>query len=187
MVLCKVFSVLILNLKIRLQKSINPSLKLLTSFWLHSQLGVYNKGYRPNLFGSYWFKFVWCNIKFSILLSCKLILSQKGTQRKTHKSSRYITFIYDVVLRVFASCRIADRCQRFGKTYCLHLQGWSGDSMFFRNVGFCLRVYTAPKRRTPLRPPRKPRISQLSFEPASATRKAVTFLPTINKAVQNKK
>jgi hypothetical protein len=25
--------------------------------------------------------------------------------------------------------------QRFGRTYCLHIQGWKGDSMFLRHVG----------------------------------------------------
>jgi hypothetical protein len=29
---------------------------------------------------------------------------------------------------VLASCRLVGRCQRFGDTYCLHIQGWSGDA-----------------------------------------------------------
>jgi hypothetical protein len=29
---------------------------------------------------------------------------------------------------VSALCKLAGRCGRFGETYCLHLQGWSGDA-----------------------------------------------------------
>jgi hypothetical protein len=31
-------------------------------------------------------------------------------------------------LRVLAPCRLVGRWQHFGETYCLHLQGWSGES-----------------------------------------------------------
>jgi hypothetical protein len=74
---------------------------------------------------------------------------------------------------VLASCRLVSRWQRFGETYCPHFQDWNGDAgkwrdlqmlrewaqsvlpfcnpededSYFRNVGVCRRVYTAPEPR----------------------------------------
>jgi hypothetical protein len=46
-------------------------------------------------------------------------------------------------------CRLVGRHQRFGETYYLHLQDFSspegGYSMFLRNVGVYLRVYSRRK------------------------------------------
>jgi hypothetical protein len=63
---------------------------------------------------------------------------------------------------VVTPCGLVCRYQRFGATYCLHLQGWShfsvfspedGDSMLLRNVGIYIRVRTAsqPRRTTSTR------------------------------------
>jgi hypothetical protein len=35
---------------------------------------------------------------------------------------------------VLAPCRHVGRRQRFGKTYCIHLQGWSGDARKWRDL-----------------------------------------------------
>jgi hypothetical protein len=47
------------------------------------------------------------------------------------------------VLWVVTTCGLVGRCQRFGETYFLHLQG-----MFFRNSGIYTQVHTAllPRR-----------------------------------------
>jgi hypothetical protein len=60
------------------------------------------------------------------------------------------------LLWILAACRPVGKCERFRWTYCLCLQGWTGDagkwrgiynagfdSMFLRNVGNYRRVYTA--------------------------------------------
>jgi hypothetical protein len=65
---------------------------------------------------------------------------------------------------VLAPCKLVSRCQRFGETYCLHLQDGSleygdclksedfspedGDSIFLRNFGIYLQIYTLQKLRT---------------------------------------
>jgi hypothetical protein len=36
------------------------------------------------------------------------------------------TAVRMIVFWVWEPCRLVGRCQRFGETYCLHLQGWSG-------------------------------------------------------------
>jgi hypothetical protein len=35
---------------------------------------------------------------------------------------------------VLVPCRLVGTCQRFGETYCLHLQGWSGDGGNWRDL-----------------------------------------------------
>jgi hypothetical protein len=55
-----------------------------------------------------------------------------------------LTANVDVGLNVVSSCLLVGRYQRFGGTYCLHLQHLSpedGGSMFFRNVGIYLQVH----------------------------------------------
>jgi hypothetical protein len=61
-----------------------------------------------------------------------------------------------MLLWVVRPCRpVVGRYQRFGETYCLHLQGFhihfnieDVDSMFQRNVDMHMRVYTASQPRT---------------------------------------
>jgi hypothetical protein len=81
-----------------------------------------------------------------------------------------------MVFWVVTPCGLVGRYQRFGDTYCLHLQGWSDrlyivlssqrGTIFLRNVGIYLKVNTAlqPRRPTPISsPPWEPQISQVIF------------------------
>jgi hypothetical protein len=73
---------------------------------------------------------------------------------------------------VSAPCRLIGRCQSFGETYCLHLQGWSGNAGKWRdlykvkgrerwgvNQGRGMRA-PKPRTRSPTSPPWKPQISE---------------------------
>jgi hypothetical protein len=67
----------------------------------------------------------------------------------TNVKSEVFTAVRMMFFWLSVPCRLVDRCQRFGGTYCLHLQGSlkMETVCFFRNAGIYLRVYTAPKPR----------------------------------------
>lgn len=53
-----------------------------------------------------------------------------------------------MILWVLAPYRVAGRCQIFGETHRLNIEGAEGEC-FFRNLGIYFQMYTEPKTRTP--------------------------------------
>jgi hypothetical protein len=44
---------------------------------------------------------------------------------------------------ILAPCILVGRCQRFGETYCLHLQGWNGNAGKWKDL---CREWTSQRR-----------------------------------------
>jgi hypothetical protein len=71
----------------------------------------------------------------ALKMPCMSNILQKTDNVKHVKLEVFTAVRMMILFWVLVLCRLADRCQRFGETYCLHLQGWSeaGNGMFLRN------------------------------------------------------